>query len=442
MKAPQKNILTPILPIPLRPEKPTRHKLLQSLGLAFALTLIPAKEMSAQEQQLSPEERVIVESVFGADVVAQWEAAGFTFSVPVEADEHGSYIIHVGQIHTNTFEGIGRLFTNNIVSDFQSQLYDLLPTITQTGSNVVFAEGFASDMSTSLEAVRSLRVQLESWQTNDIATLEEAQALMELLKIYSENRRHPFVMVHIPSTLISPLVETISSFIHSYVSENEEERLHLKILDFNLSALALRGVTNLMVGNPQDSDALNSDALAKLYFDDKIYLAPAESLEANQRVIEAVGAERDANRAFEIGRMEFVMQDSQLEAWMDELKPLFEKEQAGTLSPDEKTRLSELEAMMGDRFDMLELQYLHESPEGQAYQAAEAESERLQTERENVVFARIAEYELQHENVGYPIVVYGSDHEFAEELIVYNQTNNPDAWDRGLIEIKLRESAQ
>ncbi|PIT91141.1 hypothetical protein COU17_01935 [Candidatus Kaiserbacteria bacterium CG10_big_fil_rev_8_21_14_0_10_49_17] len=428
--------LTPILPIPARPKGLTARQLLQSLGLASALTLVPAEDVSAQERQLSPEQRVIVESIFGADVVAQWEAAGFTFTMPVAADEHGSYIIHIGQTHTSPLGVADRVRTNNMVADFQSKLYDLLLTVIDKGSGVVFGETFGRYMSNDRELVWALRVQLESWQARDIATLADAQDLTELLKMYFQNRGHPFVVAHIPGELVQPLVAAVSSFAHSYVPATTAEGYYLDGLRAGIGLFELGETANRAEGNPD-----NANAVTMLYLAGAIDLAPAESVEANQRAAEATKAEQEAMSAFDIVTIEHAKQDSQLNAWTDERDTLLEKERVGTLSSDEEVQLNELRVRISDRFSMIREQYLHESPEGQAYQAAQAEAERVRgPERENVVFGRIAEYELQHGNViKYPIVVYGADHDFAPELIAYNQTIDPEAWKRRLIKIEWAE---
>lgn len=406
-------------------------KWLKSIGFAAALSLINPAEASTTEQEkheLSPEQEKIVGEVLGAELVDKYRANGFEINVPLEADEHGEYVVHIGQTHEDPEEGLRASMTTGQVREFQDTLGETLKATADKGSGVVFAEGvgFAKE---TLEEMRlgilTLKENLEECSSEGVSSVEAATRCAKLIETYSKNRTHSLVRNSIPRETVQLVAEKTKSFLQSYVPHSKKEAADVEFVKIALEFAELDKTFDVLAGT---EDFMN--ATYALYMNEEIVLAASEDVELNQKTKAALVELRKEERAFISARREAFATDPELLALKGEFQPLFEKFKAKTHTSEEEEHLRAIHTSMERRRDEIETEL------GQEVQILEERFSQLQKERELVVFDKIEEYEQAHGAVPHAIVVYGADHDFSEELAEYNRDNDPKAADRGLIEIK------
>lgn len=308
-------------PIPeYNPVGERRAGLVKALGLSAVVALTPYESLAQEERVTSPEELAVAESILGAELLERLQQEGFLISVPLEADESGSYVIHIGQYHTNPISGMARHFTAHTVEEFQAKLYEVLPEVAEKGGGVVFKEGFAgtvTDIENAREAVVNTKAAIEEALVADITSLTEVEKVSEYIEWYGRYREHDFVANYITAADMYQLVEKYSNFLKTYEPQDEVEEITVEILR---TGLVLNSLGNMMTSVQGDVEMQN--ATARLYLEDSLTLAPAELAEANNAAMDALQEMEELRPAYRDKQREIVFENPELREVMGPQPPL------------------------------------------------------------------------------------------------------------------------
>lgn len=418
-------IKNPYLPIPETLEKPNLASWLKSTGLAVALSMMPDATADS-ERTTSFEHRAIAIEVMGEDLVKDIEAAGFTIELQVPAPEPGApYVIHLGQIHIHPGTIVDRIMTDGIVREFQARKESLLEPLATVGGGVVFDEGLTWDqqfLNTVRENVRFLIDDISELAQGEISTEDEIERALAILEYYRRNNSHPFIANTIDSTIVTSIQQKVDDAVAQLPDSNRRKQLFQTRLD---TITAMQRSRRLARG-----DTAGLDSLAQYFINGSIQLAATENEEVNARAIEAERYHRDIYHIYrEHLETAISTASSDIRSKIDEFSSLDRE-----LTDEEERELILLRQRLGTVFETTQ-RSLDETPLGNALlQASREAREFIHSERDQIVFEMIGQYELETNTSLQNVVVrYGNNHDFSIALQRHNQRTNGTR--RGLIRL-------
>lgn len=416
-----------------RPVSPSSW--IKSVGLAALIGFsAPTEEAQSQEKVLTPEKEQIVTEVLGGELLAKYRALGFEASIPVEADKHGRYIIHIGQLHEHREAAVHRLMSDDKVKEFQDKLYITLSETAAIGGGVVFDEGVSEDLSRLRTAVLSLKERMDELHNKEIKSISEAQQVSRVLDGYFSNRSNKFVKNTIDPSIAGAVSKKLKEYVYAYSPQDRDEEASLVALQAKLLGYVYTGSVNLLQGGLD----FNSTAV-RLYIEGKIDLAPAVSLEVNEKATQAYERYKDISSRYLDEFTALTRADEIFNSSVEEIRKIQTKGESGDLSTEETQRISHLQTQAQTRVAEIEKQ-LSDSPLGHEYKESEKQYDKwVNTEREKAALEEIGKYQLLKDELPNYVLVYGAAHEFGPELIEYNQLNDSSMPDNGLIELKIPE---
>lgn len=398
---------------------------LKMLGFVGVLAVSPVEKATAEGHELTVEESAVVESVLGAELVRKLRAKGFEFTIPVAADENGSYIIHVGQMHRDSLKADSEPTSPDALG-LQQDLLTLLPDIVKIGDGVVFHESVGEVDPAIRTSVQELAKQLQWAKEIDIDTIDTALRATDIYLWYNKNSENSYVQNYIPPELGEEVLGKLKSFAQSFEPSNETEQNYITKLN------------SLFEQIPPPSKLGFHDAVKHLYMEGKVEIAPTETYELSERAREVVLVEEKAYQQLWTLVFKALQNDPKGSDLYQRVKELSERKKAGILTTEEEQEFKLLYGRLGEMVAAIEKSF-ESSAQARAYEAAKKEVKNVTfAQREFMVLDKIREYEQKvNVSIQFPVVVYGARHKFGPELKEYNKRNPEEEADRGLIEIRM-----
>lgn len=406
-------------------------KTLRVLGMSMALAGAAGPSFATNESESGFElrEQAIIESVFDTDTLEQMEAAGFRPIVKLEADGEAGYVVHFDQTHTDTRSDFHEAMNAGLMQSFQERMREVLPILASQHGGVVFAEGVAQDLSESKEVITDVTHQIAELveEPDALNSVSSALTAQNYLNWYNKHATNRMVQNSSLPALIPSLQEKIARFVEDPGEVAADDQSDFEVLQAYISLNA--------AGTIGHTGFTSADMYG--YMHDQFDIYPAETPEQNERGIAAQKKLEEARTAF--NQMKADSRPDLIERRQEILQAITEDQAAGTETPDSQTA-PELGINLEAELELVQEEYeqaLALTPEATAVREAEREfAEEGHINREQVVYARIQEYEMQYGLIDNPLVVYGGKHEFEHTLQSHNANNDPTAPDRGLIKIE------
>jgi len=410
--------------IPDTPPKPAFSTFLKVAGLSVVLSLSGPKETVAQEYMTTPDDREVAVAVMGVELVASIEELGFTIEVQQAAFGDSPYVVHLGQFHTSPRGPVENILTSGIVEGYQQKLDNLISQLAHVGSGLIFAEGIALDQE-ALRADRSLtqdkKSQIEALQGVTLQSFDEISAAVDLIQWFYNNQANPFVANSIDVQSVEQVLENIRTAVATLPTNTEVEIIEKRIIESEISLLGFGSVIGTF------TDVSGQDTLARHFISGAVEIAATEDFELNTATINAFDHLSEISSVYQTNLYSLLDHPNMI-VLMDRIKAYDRDNLTADELAEKQILVDEIKALFASHEVGLRQTPLHD-----AYVSAQRDFERLQSDRDSMVFTMIHQYEAEYGTLGNVVVQYGNAHDFSVAIAQYNLTH--EGFDRGLIKL-------